>query len=75
MRGGDTVSELFTTSRTAQILDISTQTLKRWYKWYNSTDFEKPKELKLPEPKIDGKKYEADNGRIKIQNKFIQIRT
>ena len=49
------MSELFTTSRTAQILDISTQTLKRWYKWYNSTDFEKPKELKLPEPKIDGK--------------------
>ena len=49
------MSELFTTSRTAQILDISTQTLKRWYKWYNSTDFEKPKELKLPKPKIDGK--------------------
>ena len=55
MRGGDIVSELFTTSRTAQILDISTQTLKRWYKWYNSADFEKPAELKLPEPKIDGK--------------------
>ena len=49
------MSELFTTSRTAQILDISTQTLKRWYKWYNSTDFEKPKELKLPEPKTDRK--------------------
>ena len=49
------MSELFTTSRTAQILDISTQTLKRWYKWYNSTDFEKPAELKLPEPKINGK--------------------
>lgn len=49
------MSELFTTSRTAQILDISTQTLKRWYKWYNSTDFEKPKELKLPEPKTDSK--------------------
>ena len=53
--GGDIVSELFTTSRTAQILDISTQTLKRWYKWYNSTDFEKPAELKLPEPKTDSK--------------------
>ena len=49
------MSELFTTSRTAQILDISTQTLKRLYKWYNSTDFEKPAELKLPEPKIDSK--------------------
>ena len=48
------MSELFTTSRTAQILDISTQTLKRWYKWYNSKDFEKPAELKLPEPEISG---------------------
>lgn len=55
LKGGDKVSELFTTSRTAQILDVSTQTVKRWYKWYNSKDFEKPTELKLPEPKIDGK--------------------
>ena len=50
------MSELFTTSRTAQILDISTNTLKRWYKWYYSSDFEKPKGLKLPEPKRDSKK-------------------
>lgn len=49
------MSKLFTTSRTAQILDVSTQTVKRWYKWYNSKDFEKPAELKLPEPKIDDK--------------------
>ena len=48
------MSELFTTSRTAQILDISTQTLKRWYKWYHNADFEKPKELKLPEPETSG---------------------
>ena len=49
------MKERFTTARAAQILDVSTQTLKRWYKWYNSTDFEKPAELKLPEPKMDGK--------------------
>ena len=49
------MSELFTTSRTAQILDISTQTLKRWYKWYNSKDSEKQNELKLPEHKMDSK--------------------
>ena len=48
------MSELFTTSRTAQILDISTQTLKRWYKWYHSDDYQKPIGLKLPEPEISG---------------------
>lgn len=42
--------ELFSTSRTAQILDISTQTLKRWYKWYDSSEWEKPHGLKLPTP-------------------------
>lgn len=49
------MEELYSTSRTAQILDISTNTLKRWYKWFNNTDFEKPKGLKLPEPIIDSK--------------------
>ena len=48
------MSELFTTSRAAQILDISTQTLKRWYKWYHSNDYQKPIGLKLPEPEISG---------------------
>nr|DAG65319.1 MAG TPA: plasmid partitioning protein RepA [Caudoviricetes sp.] len=44
--------EKFTTARAAQILDISTQTLKRWYKWYNSDAYEKPQDLKLPQPEI-----------------------
>ena len=47
------MSELFTTSRTAQILDISTQTLKRWYKWYHDDTYKKPEELKLPNPVIN----------------------
>ena len=54
LKGGDKLSELFTTSRAAQILDISTQTLKRWYKWYHSDDYQKPIGLKLPEPEISG---------------------
>lgn len=54
-KGGDKLSELFTTSRAAQILDISTQTLKRWYKWYHSDDYQKPIGLKLPEPEVSGK--------------------
>lgn len=44
--------EKFTTARAAQILDISTNTLKRWYKWYNSEYYEKPQDLKLPQPEI-----------------------
>lgn len=44
--------EKFTTARVAQILDISTNTLKRWYKWYNSDNYEKPQDLKLPQPEI-----------------------
>ena len=44
--------EKFTTARAAQILDISTNTLKRWYKWYNSEAYEKPQDLKLPQPEI-----------------------
>ena len=47
--------EVFSTSRTAQILDISTNTLKRWYKWYNNPDFEKPSGLKLPKPAVDNR--------------------
>nr|DAT78182.1 MAG TPA: MerR HTH family regulatory protein [Caudoviricetes sp.] len=49
------MSKTFSTSRTAQILDISTQTLKRWYKWYNSDEYEKPPELKFPDPTFDSK--------------------
>ena len=46
--------EKFSTARAAQILDISTNTLKRWYKWYHSDDYQKPIGLKLPEPEISG---------------------
>jgi hypothetical protein len=40
--------EKFSTARTAQILDISTTTLKRWYKWYEDPNYTKPLGLKLP---------------------------
>lgn len=42
------MSEIFSTARAAQILDISTETLIRWYKWYENEDFHKPAGLKLP---------------------------
>lgn len=48
------VTERFSTARTAQILDTSTSTLNRWYKWYENDDFVKPAELILP-------KYTTDN--------------
>lgn len=40
--------ERYSTSRVAQILDVSVATLNRWYKWYESDDYEKPVGLKLP---------------------------
>lgn len=45
--------ERFSTARTAQIIDISTQTLRRWYKWYNDPNYKKPQGLKLPKPVTD----------------------
>lgn len=45
--------EKFSTSRTAQILDVSTNTLKRWYKWYNDATYEKPSLLTLPKPELN----------------------
>lgn len=47
------MSEKFSTSRTAQILDVSTTTLKRWYKWYEDNTYTKPKGLKLPSYTVD----------------------
>lgn len=38
----------FSIARVAQILDVSTVTIKRWYRWYENPDFVKPKELALP---------------------------
>lgn len=47
------MKERFTTARASQILDVSTQTLKRWYKWYHDDTYKKPEELKLPNPFIN----------------------
>lgn len=41
--------ERYSTSRVAQILDVSVATLNRWYKWYESDDYKKPVGLKLPQ--------------------------
>lgn len=49
------MSETYSTARAAQILDISTNTLKRWYKWYESDDYKKPEGLVLPTPVKDNR--------------------
>lgn len=49
------MSEKFSTARAAQILDVSTKTIIRWYKWYNSKYYEKPVGLVLPKPEIDNR--------------------
>lgn len=49
------MSEKFSTARAAQILDVSTKTIIRWYKWYNSKYYEKPTDLVLPQPEIDSR--------------------
>lgn len=49
------MSEIFSTARAAQILDISTATLNRWYKWYENEDFHKPIGLKLPQYTVDNR--------------------
>lgn len=57
MKGtGSERNELFSIARVAQILDVSTATIKRWYKWYENPDYEKPLELKLPEYTTDNRK-------------------
>ncbi len=53
---GNREEKLFSISRVAQILDISTNTIKRWYKWYENPDYEKPIELKLPSYVRDSRK-------------------
>lgn len=55
MKGGEYKVELFSTARAAQILDVSTITLKRWYKWYEDDSYTKPKGLKLPEYTTDNR--------------------
>lgn len=49
------MEERFTIARVAQIIDVSTQTLKRWYKWYENPDYEKPNGLKLPQYSTDNR--------------------
>lgn len=45
----------FSIARTAQIADVSTNTIKRWYKWYENDDYIKPDGLKLPEYTVDNR--------------------
>lgn len=40
--------EVFSIQKVALVLDVSVNTLKRWYKWFEDDTYEKPKELKLP---------------------------
>lgn len=71
--------EKFSTARAAQILDVSTITLKRWYKWYEDPEYEKPLGLKLPEYTKDnrGTKFFTMKAiqaladfKIKLQNEY-----
>lgn len=46
---------LISISKMAQVLGVSTNTIKRWYKWYENDDFEKPEGLVLPAYKTDNR--------------------
>lgn len=35
-------------SKMAQLLNVSTITVKRWYAWYENDNYEKPQDLVLP---------------------------
>lgn len=45
----------YSTSRASQMLDVSPDTLKRWYKWYEDSSYKKPSGLKLPDYERDGR--------------------
>ena len=47
------MSDKLSIARVAQAIDVSTSTLKRWYKWYEDPNYEKPIELKLPKYTTD----------------------
>lgn len=49
------MKERFSTARAAQIIDVSTKTLKMWYKWWEDDSYEKPVGLSLPEYTTDGR--------------------
>lgn len=55
LEGGDNMPEKFSTARAAQILDVSTKTIIRWYKWYEDDDYSKPTGLRLPEYTTDNR--------------------
>lgn len=46
-------------SKVAQILDVSTATIKRWYAWYENENYDKPADLVLPS-------YTKDNRNTKL---------
>lgn len=42
-------------SKVAQIIGVSTATVKRWYAWYENENYEKPADLVLPTYIKDGR--------------------
>lgn len=42
------MTEYLSINKVALLLDISTATIKRWYLWWDNTEFEKPDGLYLP---------------------------
>ena len=46
---------LISISKMAQVIGVSTLTIKRWYKWYENDDYEKPEGLVLPSYIIDNR--------------------
>lgn len=45
----DNKDDYISISKVAYIIDTSIETLKRWYRWYESPEFEKPNDLVLPQ--------------------------
>lgn len=41
-------SDYLSIRKVSSILDISDHTISRWYKWFESDEFTKPKDLQLP---------------------------
>jgi transposase-like protein len=52
-------------------IDISTETLRRWYKWYEDDDYEKPEGLELPSYTVDSRqtKFFSESD-VKVLRKF-----
>lgn len=71
------MEERFTMGKAAQIIDVSTKTLKSWYKWYEDDTFEKPKGFKLPDYTVGnhGTKMFTIEQVQELQEAKIQLRT